>query len=569
MSVLTMRMNKFFIFSFIFLVFSNSIFSEEWIIASQKFEINQSKNLILDSLCDFFPSAILENLGSSLNREVFPNEKYSRKEYESQTERLSLFLQLSSEYKKRDSLILENYSQKVLNKKIKEENQKIAEIEKKLNENLQKLDELKSESEKNMQNTNSDFEEEKSTEEKKWIYLFKNFFTNEQDFSETEKISFYRNDITKFFEPSENAKKNGITSYDFKKEINSAKINTLITGKISVYGDFLSVTVDAYLFPSAQKIASIMEVGRINDSRFIASSIARKLVPFITNSLPVELNLQISPKKEFNLYLDDVLQKEVDEKITIDSGIHTIQIICDGFSPATTTFRFEGNRRYKIEVNLEPIENSFLYLMQKAPSELEVFANGERVLPLNNQISKIKINGNSVFGMFASPDNFSSFFYIPKEIASSNSIVEINPKIKKEKDFIDSRRKKMYGAYSLLLISLIPNFYCNGEFQNSYGIYELLQTQETYTSAKKWKTAANVCAGISIGCGVLFAYELVRYLFAANSILPQKATKTQLDFNSLELDLSSSENENINTSEESQNSTETKNITIKNEDNGI
>lgn len=561
-----MRMNKFFVFSFIFLFFSVSVFSEEWIIASQKFEINQSKNLILDSLCDFFPSAILENLGSSLNREISPNEKFLRKEYESQTERLSLFLQLSSEYKKRDSLILQNYSQKVLNKKIKEENQKIEEIEKKLNENLQKLDELKLETEKIMQNSDS---EENLSEEKKWIYLFKNFFTNEQNLSETEKISFYKNDITKFFEPSENAKKNGITSYDFKKEINSAKINTLITGKISVYGDFLSVTVDAYLFPSAQKITSVMEVGRINDSEFIASSIARKLIPFITNAFPVELDLQVSTNKEFDFYLDDVLQKEVDEKIIIDSGIHTIQIICDGFSPASTTFRFEGNRRYKIEVNLEPIENSFLYLMQKNPSDLAVFSNGERISSENNQYSKIKINGKSVLGMFVSPDNFSSFFYIPQEIAISNSVAKINPKIRKEKDYIDTRRKKMYGAYTLLMISLIPNFYCNGEFQNSYEILQLLQTQESYQTAKKWALSSDICTGISIGCGVLFAYELVRYLFAANSILPQKATKTQLDFNSLELDLSSSENENIQKSEEFSNSTETENIKIKNEDNGI
>lgn len=562
-----MRMNKFFIFSFIFLFFSFSVFSEDWIIASQKFEINQPKNLILDSLCDFFPSAILENLGSSLNREISPNEKYLRKEYESQTERLSLFLQLSSEYKKRDSLILQNYSQKVLNKKIKEENQKIEEIEKKLNENLQKLDELKLETEKLMQNSNS--EEENLSEEKKWIYFFKNFFTNEENFSETEKISFYKNDITKFFEPSENAKKNGITSYDFKKEINSAKINTLITGKISVYGDFLSVTVDAYLFPSAQKITSVMEVGRINDSEFIASSIARKLVPFITNSFPVELDLQVSPNKEFSFYLDDVLQKKVDEKIIIDSGIHTIQIICDGFSPASTTFRFEGNRRYKIEVNLEPIENSFLFLMQKNPSDLEVFANGEGFSTENNQFSKIKINGKSVLGMFVSSDNFSSFFYIPQEIAISDSVAKINPKIRKEKDYIDTRRKKMYGAYTLLMISLIPNFYCNSEFQNSYEIFQLLQTEASFETAKKWALSSDVCTGISIGCGVLFAYELVRYLLAANSILPQKATKTQLDFNSLELDLSSSENENINNFEESTNSTETENIKIKNEDNGI
>ncbi len=552
-----MRMNKIIFLNFIFLIFFNFFcFCDDWIVAAQSFEINDNKDYVKNSLCDFFPSAILENLGSSLNRNVVPDEKYARAEYNYQNEILSLFLQISSEYKKRDALILQNYSERELKKNLKSENEKINELEQKLEEKLEERDKAKFEAEKNMQLVQEGNYErvDFSSEGKKWLYLFKNFFVDDKTLVEQETISFYKNDVTSLFKPSETALKNGIESYDFQKEINSAKINTLITGKIALYGDFLSVTVNAYLFPSAKKIVSVMEVGRMEDTETIAASLARKLVPYLTNAFPVEIELFVSPQTDYKFYLDDVLQHQIENKFMIDSGTHTIQILADGFSPATTTFRFEGNRRYKIEVNLKEMQNAFVYLMQKNPSDLEVFASGEKVQTVNNQYSKIKINGNSVLGMFSTPDDFSSFFYIPKEVVLSEEVVKMNPKIKKDKDYIDKRRRIMYASYSALIISLIPNFVCQGEFQNYNGVYEILKTEEAYNSAIKWGTASNICTGISIGCGVFFAYELVRYLISANSILPKKAKKTGIDLDFINFeDLEKSSSENISENEEIEN----------------
>lgn len=552
-----MRMNKIIFLNFIFLIFFNFFcFCDDWIVAAQSFEINDNKDYVKNSLCDFFPSAILENLGSSLNRNVVPDEKYARAEYNYQNEILSLFLQISSEYKKRDALILQNYSERELKKNLKSENEKINGLEQKLEEKLEERDKAKFEAEKNMQLVQEGNYErvDFSSEGKKWLYLFKNFFVDDKTLVEQETISFYKNDVTSLFKPSETALKNGIESYDFQKEINSAKINTLITGKIALYGDFLSVTVNAYLFPSAKKIVSVMEVGRMEDTETIAASLARKLVPYLTNAFPVEIELFVSPQTDYKFYLDDVLQHQIENKFMIDSGTHTIQILADGFSPATTTFRFEGNRRYKIEVNLKEMQNAFVYLMQKNPSDLEVFASGEKVQTVNNQYSKIKINGNSVLGMFSTPDDFSSFFYIPKEVVLSEEVVKMNPKIKKDKDYIDKRRRIMYASYSALIISLIPNFVCQGEFQNYNGVYEILKTEEAYNSAIKWGTASNICTGISIGCGVFFAYELVRYLISANSILPKKAKKTGIDLDFINFeDLEKSSSENISENEEIEN----------------
>ena len=57
----------------------------------------------------------------------------------------------------------------------------------------------------------------------------------------------------------------------------------------------------------------------------------------------------------------------------------------------------------------------------------------------------------------------------------------------------------------------------------------------SYSEAKKWQTASNVTAGISIGCGVWFVYELVRYLIAANQVLPATASTDNRDFSTMEI----------------------------------
>ena len=79
----------------------------------------------------------------------------------------------------------------------------------------------------------------------------------------------------------------------------------------------------------------------------------------------------------------------------------------------------------------------------------------------------------------------------------------------------------MYASYSLFMVSLIPTFYTYGNYNNYINLYKNYQID--YETAKKWQDATNVTRIISISCGVLWGYELVRYLIAANSVLPQTA----------------------------------------------
>ena len=87
--------------------------------------------------------------------------------------------------------------------------------------------------------------------------------------------------------------------------------------------------------------------------------------------------------------------------------------------------------------------------------------------------------------------------------------------------YIDKRRKIMYPSYSVFIMSLIPMFYTNANFKNYVELYNNDQTD--FKTAKNWQTATNVTRAVSIGCGIFWGYELVRYLIAANTVLPQNA----------------------------------------------
>lgn len=519
---------KIFVFFLFFSVFLPAIFGAEnakWTIAAQKFDFakGQSDSSINRALSETIPVSILEKLNKNLERNVLPDEIYSRKSKELLKSRQSLFLQLSSAYQKRDALFLENISQKALEKKIKEEEKNIREIQKKIDDNLQEQNELILKTENQIsQIDNEDLSINKNSEFELYKKLFKNIFHKEESIIQKEQIVFYQNDFSVFYQPSEKTKNSSPLSKEFAEEIYSKNINTLLTGIISKYEDYLSVKVEVILYPNAKVIGSFLEIGSIDDLEFIASSLANQIVPSLTNSMPVKVNVKINPEELQNntkIYIDDVLFKS-SESFILESGVHNIQFVAENFQTVGTDYYFEGNTQYLIEVNLKEKQDGQITLALVKPVFGDIFANGQGVEKETNRKSRILINGNEILGQFLSEDGETAFFYIPQKQLTENNFVSINPKPFDREKYIDSRRKWMYGSYSLLIVSLIPTFISLGDFQN---VVELYQTGKmSYVDAKKVQDRTNICSAISIGCGVFFVFELIRYFYAANSVLPQK-----------------------------------------------
>ena len=503
----------------------------KWVIAAQKFQYTrgQSEGAVQSGVSEMLPSAILENLNRSLQRNVMPDEQLERNLYKLRTERQSLYLQLSSEYKKRDALVLEHYSDSKLKSAIKTEEKKIKEIQDKIDANLKELKDQTEEATLKMNlisNQTVKNDDEELSEFEKFRQLFKNIFVKDKSLYTPETIAFYRNDSASLFKPSENAVKAGITSGTFEKEVVSAGINSLIVGSITGYGDYISVSAELFLYPGAKSAGIVTEIGSTNDMELISSSIAMQLLPLITNAMPVELIIEIFPATaaaNSEIYIDDVLQSNDTNNLILDSGVHNIQFISKNYRTAGTSYYFEGNKRYSIQVNFEELKIGNIQIGLKKNIPGEIYANGVKAIPVTDTKSQISIDGNAILGEFIAENGETSFYYIPKKNVLDGNFVKINPKPMDRMSYIDTRRKWMYGAYSVFMLSLIPAFYTDGQFKNKYQLYN--KGQIDYSEAHAYQTAMNITRGIAIGCGVFWGYELVRYLIAANSVLPQKAKR--------------------------------------------
>ena len=489
----------------------------KWVIAAQKFtpDAGQVEDAVNSKTAEMLPSDILEKIGYSVVRNVMPDEQFERQNYKLRTERQSLFLQLSAEYKKRDSLVLSNYSDYKLKSAVKDSQKKIKEIQKKIDANLAELKKATEDMERKMADVaagkaNSDTD---VSELEKYKQLVRNIFVKDDSLIQQEQITFYRDDFTSLY-----------TDAIYEKNVVSAGINSLITGHFSKYGEYISVYVDLYTYPGEKHVASVAEVGSVSELELVTNSIALQLIPALSNSLPVQLQIVIQPEEAASktaMYIDDALQKDDDGIFTFDSGIHTIQFVCEGYKTAGTTYAFEGNRTYKIEVNLEQPKSGFLQVGLRNSLEGDILMNGERALEIDGKKSQIAINGKQILGEFVTEDGETAFFYIPQKLTFDGSYVTIKPKPMDRMAYIDKRRKIMYTSYSIFVLSLIPTFYAYGNYQNQINLYKNYQVD--YETARKWQTATNTTRLISIGAGVFWGYELVRYLIAANSVLPQNA----------------------------------------------
>lgn len=539
----TMRTNKsvytrLFFCIIIFFLTSVRIYSDtsstDWVIAAQAFSYakGQEINSVTEATAQMIPVSILEKISKNLERNVFPDETYQRNLYKLQIARQSLYLQLSNAYKKRDALMLYDYSPAVLKSKIKEQNEKIEEIEKQIEENLAELKEEEEACEVNMQKAQEEILS--STGDESELELFKNLFhrifVKDESLISQENITLYGNDFTKLYKSNTASEAIDYTSQAFEKEMYTNKINLLITGTISSYGDFISVSLELYLYPGCKKIASLIEVGTIKEIDLLTTSLVGQMIPLFTNALPVQIEFEINPaeaKSSTKFFIDEVLQSAENETLMTESGIHNIEFICPGYKSISTDYKFDGNKIYKIQVNMEPLVEGHIEIALIKPLDGEIFANTQLAQEVNDKKAGIRINGNSILGQFISSDGTTDFFYIPDDLYYDQSFVTINPNPRDRDEYINTRRRWFYTSYSMLIVSLIPTFYTYGNLLNQVTLYN--NEQVSYREAYSWQFASNICQGISIACGVFMVYELVRYFLAANSVLPQKAKIADYD----------------------------------------
>lgn len=495
---------------------------KNWILAASKFSIEGASSKAAQTLSAVLPKLILEHISVDMVRSIMPDEKAARKNDELLTERLNLFLQLSKEIKARDALILSKYNNLSFELALNDAQKKIKEVQDKIDANLKKQEAV--------------YHPEKS--KKKILRELK------PDLIETtEKIAIYKNDSETLFEAGAEAEKQGVFSRAYEKDVASAKINAVIAGKISFFGDYACANVDLIVYPGAKKVASSMEVGAISQISQMAENVAFKLLPQIANGLPVELEFRVNPKEAVGkavLTIDNIVYDPMPEKAIVSSGFHSISVETDNYARETFVYNFSGKRRFFIEVNFKEKSEGAVKLVLSKFIPGDIFFDGKFAGPASKTDYvdvPLKVNGDTVFGYFESPlvdkkhpentHNEIMFMQIPRNLMSDGNQLETKMKVYDISKNIDKRRKMMYFSYSALILSLPFLFYTYGRFTTyQRGVvtnYGNIQKDEY----DKYRTLSLVGTGITAACGVWFVCELVAYLAAVDKTLPPKARKVR------------------------------------------
>ncbi|MCR4626677.1 MAG: hypothetical protein K5640_03440 [Treponema sp.] len=515
---------------------------EKWVLSAVPFTFANSSNSNIDessaAVAKNIPSLILEQISSESTRIESVRESLDQKSSSLRKERQALFLELSKSEKTRDALILQNYSRRKYQKLLKKQVQEIEEIHKKITANLTETSEN---AVKALDNTDS---QELSGQKNAFLNLFK--ITKDISSGSLKTITLYGNDSAKLFS-FENK-----DSVEYENKIVSEKINGLLSGTITSYGDYAAVTAELRTYPGGTLCASVTEVGLLSAPLQLAGNLSKALTPALSNKTPVELNIKIMPeeiKDIATVNIDGIVFQQIPDSIIADSGSHTLTFEAEGYRRSSVTYSFTGKKHYSLTVNMQeynPKKITFQLMHplnssdktsanRKSKNNEEVYTgvlstdaiNSFSLSPLKDE-SDILVDGKPVIAHFKSEAGYSSFFYIPLELLEKTDTVTAKPLNYDVSENIEKRRRMMYTAYSAFIISLPFSFYYYGTYVNKLN-GNIAGSPVAADDVNAWRNKAMTSVCISTSLGILFGIELVRYLHSTNAVLPRnaKAVKTK------------------------------------------
>jgi hypothetical protein len=513
--------------------------AKNWVIGAEKFVFTQKKSLsdADTSIASILPQLIMEQITDQIERIPVPQEQLDRTLYDLQQKRVALFLQLSKEVKTRDSLVLGNYTDRQLAVEIEKENIKIADIQKQIDDNLRQTAQeqknaapaIEKDRERKAGIEEGRIVDNETDNENRFTKMLKEFVPGmEKNEVAAEPLALYKDDFTQLFDAGKDVSEDGYRSRSFETAVVTAGINALLTGRITLYGNYISVMTELFVYPGARSIGVAADVGESTDLRMLAVSIAHQLMPKITNSMPVKLTFSVTPEiaaKNAVITIDDMVYKEIPEQLIMQSGVHSLLFRAEGYQSAGTSYAFKGSRAFHIDVEMIPDNPSKLFLRPKEPMPGTFYGNGVKTEAEDSDGTVIiKVNGQPVLGQFITDDGSAASFYIPQNMIGNGKTLTVNLKPFDRSKYIETRRRHMYASYSLFIVSLVPTFYTYGSYIADLAAYK--KGYGDYETTKQWQTAVNISSGISIGCAAVVIFELIWYFHAANSVLPVYTKET-------------------------------------------
>lgn len=517
-----------------------------WVVGARPFAMTSSRFQDASSLTELttsIPTLILEYLVDVGVRVLDPEELLQRQLKDLYKQRASLSSSLSATIKERDRQLFLSGKEKSLMKSLAAEEKKIEKIRVQLEELDQEIGKVR-------------------------------LLVKDMDYSGIEErretVALWQNDSEKLFQP---------------EKVTNEVINGLLTGEITVSGNYLSVRVQLTIYPGQLQVIEVRSAASVADVSTMSRELAQQLVPVLQNRPTVFVSFHIAPpeaRQDARVVVDDQVfqvRNFSEGELLLPAGIHTIMVEADGFHTKSFSGDFSDSDNFLVNVALAPLENRSVELVSKNRQAGVVYING---FPTGGFNQELDVPVGLVFGTvlptplpkpekeaarneeqgkseastepadsteseesvdlaadaeqqgeaagsstpaLPTDSGVANPYYFVADVQPGSELLQLNVRLKRDTEEISSRiekrRRVMYNSYSALLVSLIPSFVSYGMYVNMSNGWAL--GHESEETVKMWKNISTGSMILSAGLGLNFAVQMGLFLGAADRVLPERA----------------------------------------------
>lgn len=475
------RVKKSICFYILFSLFAVQLFAQEssWLLSASAFEGDAQ-------LATVIPQLLLNHIPSNLERTLEPIEIYEREKFQLLNSRKQLQDSMKNAIESRDKVFFDSSMEWQKEQDRKKYDKQIEEYKNEIENNINEYENLEIKNE-----------------------IIK------------EKIKLYNED----------------TSILFTSNNPVGQIQGLITGSVKRQGSFLYVKVTLTCFPGSLELGSFSTIGEVSEIDSIVQDILSQMLQTLVNNNSVLLNISLNTYETIEnatIRIDEHVYKNSIEKLPIQAGIHSIAVDAPGYKSQTFSYNFNLDEEYFVTINLKEIQNINIVLYSENKTgnvDSSIYIAGK---PFGNSPASAIVNGLPVLGEVVTSNSVSTYFFLktPKNFFDNEDatyVASLKPNAVSATDTIEKARKRMYTSYGLLLASLPYAFYSYGRVQDAINAYDYGISQEaTYEEYKKWQLHGKISLGVSVTLGVNMVVQLVRYVQAANKVLPTVITPKEV-----------------------------------------
>lgn len=299
-------------------------------------------------------------------------------------------------------------------------------------------------------------------------------------------------------------------------------VSAVITGTIKDIGGYMFVEASIDTGYGGTPPVTVSEAVPYEDLETVVSLLVSRLLPGMSNRVPVRLNVAIEPRSA-RLFIDGRLIPDHSVPITVFSGEHTLSSSAQGFISTERTARFEGRDTFNVRINLEE-EKLVTVTFDTKRMPADIFFHTRY---LGETPEEITLPSFPTIGEALSDSAKTYFLFNPEMIEGQDvprlTIVDNKKETAKR---IERQRNILYWSLGLLYISLPVSMLSYGVAENKYRAWEDGKFEDDgaiVDEINTWSRVADVSKWVSVGLGVNFAFQLVRYILAANQTVPKTA----------------------------------------------